>query len=195
MDGANAQAAQAAPVIELPQDGELTGERMPVFVSEEVVQAVPETAELADDGDEPGRSHNSLAELIAAMPAQTQLSPEMECLAGAVYFESRGEPIEGQLAVARVIVNRSEARAFPSSYCGVVFQRSQFSFVKNGTMPSIKRSSAAWKRAKAIAQIAHEDLWDSEAGDSLYFHADYVRPSWSRQKVARATIDTHIFYR
>ena len=119
----------------------------------------------------------------------------MECLAGAIYFESRGEPVAGQLAVAQVIVNRAESGQFPESYCGVVFQRSQFSFVKGGAMPSIRRGSSAWKRAKAVARIAHEGLWDSQAADSLYFHAKYVRPSWSRKKVARATINTHIFYR
>lgn len=189
--GANAQGAEITPQIVLPDD-ELTTERVPVFVSEEVVQDVPTDEERAAS-DAPAAT--SLYALVDTMRAQRDLSPEMECLAGAVYFESRGEPLAGQLAVARVIVNRSEHRAFPSSYCGVVFQRAQFSFVRNGRMPAIKRSSAAWHRAKAIARIAHENLWDSEARDSLYFHADYVQPSWSRTKTARATIDTHIFYR
>jgi spore germination cell wall hydrolase CwlJ-like protein len=67
--------------------------------------------------------------------------------------------------------------------------------VKGGNMPRIKRGSSAWKRAKTIARIAHEGMWDSQAGDSLYFHAKYVSPKWSRKKVARATIDSHIFYR
>ena len=62
-------------------------------------------------------------------------------------------------------------------------------------MPRIKTGSTAWKRAKAIARIAHQGLWDSEAHDALYFHAKYVKPSWARKKIARATIDTHIFYR
>ena len=129
------------------------------------------------------------------MPAAGSLSEEMQCLAGAVYFESRGEPLAGQLAVAQVIINRAEDRRFPSSYCGVVFQRSQFSFVKNGHMPRIRTGTLAWKRAQAVARIAHRGLWDSEASDALYFHANYVRPSWSRRKVALATIDTHVFYR
>jgi len=161
------------------------------FVSEEVVQPVPEPkaadARLADAG--------SLRELVAAMPEGASLSREMECLAGAIYFESRGEPLAGQLAVGQVIVNRSESGVFPSDYCGVVFQRSQFSFVRGGAMPRIDRGSAAWHRASAIARIAHEGLWDSQAGDALYFHARYVKPSWSRTKIARATIDSHIFYR
>ena len=137
----------------------------------------------------------SLSQLVEAMPHGAGLSREMECLAGAIYFESRGEPLAGQLAVGQVVVNRAESGRFPGDYCGVVYQKSQFSFVRGGTMPRIDRGSLAWKRASAIARIAHEGLWNSEAGDSLYFHAKYVKPSWSRTKIARATIDTHIFYR
>lgn len=176
----------------------LTEETVPVFVSEEVVQPITEqtAAEIEADAkanDLPQAS--SLKELVSSVPTSVPLSSEMECLAGAIYFESRGEPVAGQLAVAQVVVNRAESNLFPESYCGVVYQRSQFSFVKGGTMPRIKRGSSAWKQAKAVARIAHEGLWDSQAADSLYFHAKYVRPSWSRKKVARATINTHIFYR
>lgn len=176
----------------------LTEETVPVFVSEEVVQPLPEHSDgdAAAEGNasSPPRS-TSLVQLVAAVSAPETLSPEMECLAGAVYFESRGEPLAGQLAVAQVVLNRAESRQFPSSYCGVVYQRAQFSFIKGGNMPRIKRGSSAWKRAKTVARIAHEGMWDSQAGDSLYFHAKYVRPGWSRKKVARATIDSHIFYR
>jgi spore germination cell wall hydrolase CwlJ-like protein len=129
------------------------------------------------------------------MPRQPALSREMECLAGAVYFEARGEPLAGQLAVAEVIINRSESGAFPSDYCGVVFQRSQFSFVRGGRMPTINRNSAAWTKAAAIARIAHEGLWGSAADKALYFHARSVHPGWSHSKVALTTINSHIFYR
>ena len=191
--GANAEISEtrAAPVVALT-DETVPAAAAPVqFVSQEVVQPTPEPkaadARLAEAG--------SLSELVAAMPEGGSMSREMECLAGAIYFESRGEPLAGQLAVGQVIVNRSESGIFPSDYCGVVYQRSQFSFVRGGTMPRIDRGSAAWHRASAIARIAHEGLWDSQAGDSLYFHARYVKPSWSRTKIARATIDSHIFYR
>lgn len=192
--GANAQvAANATPTtaVEAP----LTEEVVPVFVEKEVVQELPQeaTQEIQEITEAPRAQ--SLRELVAAMPATGELSDELQCLAGAIYFESRGEPLSGQLAVAQVIINRAEDRRFPSSYCGVVYQRSQFSFVKGGRMPRIKTGSAAWTRAKAIARIAHRGLWESEAGNALYFHAKYVRPSWSRKKVALATIDTHVFYR
>lgn len=194
--GAFAQQGESQEIQQLP----LTDETVPVFVSEEVVQPIAQASEIGAEAEVDGQAEaaphaSSLKQLVAAVPAPDSLSPEMECLAGAVYFESRGEPVAGQLAVAQVVVNRAESRQFPSSYCGVVYQRSQFSFVKGGNMPRIQRASPAWKRAKTIARIAHEGMWDSKAGDSLYFHAKYVRPNWSRKKVARATIDSHIFYR
>lgn len=192
-EGSGANAQQGETVI--PTELALTDDVMPVFVEEEVVQPLPEPVEQAEEIEAPRIEAGSLGEMVAAVPTDGQLSREMECLAGAVYFESRGEPLAGQLAVARVVVNRAESDVFPDSYCDVVFQRKQFSFVRGGAMPSIPRASATWKRAKAIARIAHEGLWDSEAKDSLYFHAKYVKPAWSKRKTARASISTHIFYR
>ncbi len=170
----------------------------PVFIAEEVVQPLADpSAENEANADQlvAKPKAGSLRQLVSITDKDYTLSEEMQCLAGAVYFESRGEPLAGQLAVAQVVINRAESPRFPSSYCGVVYQRAQFSFVKGGQMPRIRTGSNAWSRAKAIARIAHEGHWDSEAQDSLYFHANYVRPSWSRKKTRRATIDTHIFYR
>ena len=191
--GAEETGAQVAqPTVETTaEDAALTQEVVPVFVAEEVVQELPEEA--PEEISAP--QADSLHELVAAMPHAEELSDEMRCLAGAVYFESRGEPLSGQLAVAQVVINRSESSAFPSSYCGVVYQRAQFSFVRGGSMPRIKTGSPAWKRATAIARIAHQGLWDSEARDSLYFHATYVKPRWAHKKTRRAAIQTHIFYR
>lgn len=190
--GAYAQQSQAVIVPDAP----VTSETVPVFVAKEVVQPLPGD-HAADTAANPQSSAKvqSLQQLVAAMPDTDALSDQMECLAGAVYFESRGEPLSGQLAVADVIINRAESGVFPSDYCGVVYQRSQFSFVRGGRMPAIQRDSAAWTRAVAIARIAHEGLWKSPADDALYFHAKYVHPGWSRTKVALATIDSHVFYR
>ena len=156
------------------------------FVSIPVVQSL--------ESDDVNETASSLRELVQQVQVG-EMTDQMRCLAGAVYFESRGEALAGQLAVAQVVINRSEDARWPASYCGVVYQRAQFSFVKNGNMPRIRTSSDAWQRAKAIAQIAHEGLWESEAADAVYFHATYVRPKWSRRKERTAQIDTHIFYR
>lgn len=189
----NAQQGENSPV----EAAELTEETVPVFVQQEVVQPLPEPAEdaVAETAMPEANSASSLKELISMTPTSGQLSREMECLAGAIYFEARGEPIKGQLAVGQVVVNRAASSTFPDSYCGVVFQRSQFSFVRGGRMPRIARNTTAWTRAKALAKIAHEGLWESGARDSLYFHANYVSPSWARRKQSRITIARHQFYR
>lgn len=167
---------------------ELPAQTQPVFVSEEVVQAVPVV-------ETPDLNAGSLSELVGQIDTNVELTEQMQCLAGAVYFESRGEPLAGQLAVAQVVINRAEDRRWPASYCGVVYQRAQFSFVRGGRMPRINTSSQAWRRAVAVAQIAHDGLWESEAAEAVYFHASYVRPRWSRSKTRVAQIDTHVFYR
>ena len=160
------------------------------YVAEPVVQPLPAPAP-APTLTEAG----SLHELVGMIDTAEPMSEELRCLAGAVYFEARGEPLAGQLAVAQVIINRTEDGRFPRSYCGVVAQPGQFSFMRGSRMPSIRTSTAAWDRAVAVAQIAHQGLWESEAGNAVFFHARYVRPSWSRTKTRLAQIDTHIFYR
>jgi hypothetical protein len=139
----------------------------------------------------------SLSELVGDMPVagDTALAPDMKCLAQAVYFEARGEPIEGQLAVAEVVINRARSAQYPDSYCDVITQPAQFSFVRRGRIPSADESSEAWRRAVAIAEIAQNSLWRSRAEGAMYFHATYVNPTWAHQKVELAQIDTHIFYR
>ncbi|MCL4671556.1 MAG: cell wall hydrolase [Sphingomonadaceae bacterium] len=173
----------------------LTDERMPVFVSQEVVQPLPAAPEQDAADPAPAAQAGSLRELVSATPTDGALSAELECLAGAIYFEARGEPLMGQLAVAEVIINRSQSGRFPATYCGVVRQPGQFSFVRKGAIPQARRASQAWRNAVAVAQIAHGDQWQTHAGDALYFHARSVRPSWSHRKQALATIDSHIFYR
>lgn len=163
----------------------------PRFFAEEVAQPLPSEESL----EARVAQATSLPELVGDMPVEEALSPDLKCLAQAVYFESRGERLTGQLAVARVVINRAASGLYPSDYCSVVTQRKQFSFVRNGRIPQADESSEEWRRARAIAQIAHQDLWDSEAGDALYFHATYVSPGWARQKTQLARIDTHIFYR
>ena len=159
------------------------------FVAEPVVQALPEISPTAEPD-----AASSLPALVATMGA-SDMSPELTCLAQAVYFEARGEELTGQLAVAQVIINRTESGVFPEDYCSVVAQRGQFSFVRGGHIPSAPAASPAWQRARAIARIAHQGLWDSGVGESLYFHNSSVRPAWARRKASVARIDSHTFYR
>ncbi len=135
----------------------------------------------------------SLADLVAATPVPANLSAELECLAGAVYFESKSESLAGQLAVARVIVARSHSGRYPSSYCGVVFQPSQFSFVRGHAMPAINHASRFWANAARIAVIADQGSWKSPVEGALFFHAARVSPAWGKTRLA--AIGGHIFYR
>lgn len=135
---------------------------------------------------------DTLAELVAATARPADMDAELRCLAGAVYFESRGESLPGQLAVAHVVINRANSGRFPKSLCGVVHQPSQFSFVRGGKMPAI-REGAQWNNAVAIAQIARDGSWKNQAPGALFFHARYVSPGWRKTRVA--SIDNHIFYR
>lgn len=185
---ASANNRLAAPTSVAP--AELVPEQPITFIAQEVVQPLP-AAPVAPVLTEAG----SLTDLVAMVDTGAPLSEDMRCLAGAVYFESRGELLAGQLAVAQVIINRSEDSRFPASYCGVVAQPGQFSFMRGRAMPAIRTSSPAWARAVAIAEIAHRGLWQSEADEAVFFHAKYVRPSWSHRKTRLAQIDTHIFYR
>lgn len=136
---------------------------------------------------------DNLAALVDAQGAAEQVEGDMKCLAGAVYFESKGESLEGQLAVARVVINRAKSGRFASSLCGVVYQPGQFSFVRGRSMPSIPMTSRDWREAVAIAQIAMEDSWNSQAEGALFFHARRVSPGWGKRQLA--AIDNHIFYR
>jgi N-acetylmuramoyl-L-alanine amidase len=138
-------------------------------------------------------ARRSLAELVADHSSTRPADAQQECLAGAVYFESKGEPLPGQLSVAEVILNRARSGRFPASACGVVKQRGQFSFIRGGRFPAIARTSLAWKRAVAIAHIAVQDLADGPAPRALFFHARRVSPRWRLTRVA--AVGNHIFYR
>ncbi|MDZ7588693.1 MAG: cell wall hydrolase [Parasphingorhabdus sp.] len=135
----------------------------------------------------------SLDHLVAMQDIGSDMDAEMKCLASGVYFESKGERLAGQLAVARVIIRRAESGRFPSSLCGVIYQKSQFSFVRGGKMPPIRTDSRSWKNAVAIAKIAVNEGWKSQAEGALFFHATRVSPGWNRQRIA--TIENHVFYR
>ena len=135
----------------------------------------------------------SLSSLVRIHSRTETVDRQQECLAAATYFESKGEPLDGQLAVARVVLNRAESGRFASTVCGVVTQPGQFSFVRNGSMPPIARGSSNWRTAVAIAHIAQNDMWTPPAENALYFHAKRVSPSWRMTRVG--SVGNHIFYR
>lgn len=135
-----------------------------------------------------------LASMVAQLRGFDPGNRELECLAVGIYFESKSEPLAGQLAVGQVIANRANSKGrFPGSYCGVLFQRGQFSFIRGRSWPAVKRSSKQWQNAVAVARIVDQELHQSTVGNALFFHARYVSPRWRLKRVA--AIGNHIFYR
>ena len=135
-----------------------------------------------------------LPSMVADLRGSDPGSHQLECLATGIYFEAKSEPLAGQLAVGQVIANRaSSGGRFPSTYCGVLFQRGQFSFVHGRTLPSVPRAGRQWQTAVAIARIVDQRLKDSAVGNALFFHARYVSPGWHLKRVA--AIGNHVFYR
>ena len=135
-----------------------------------------------------------LSQIVQANIAGAPLDEEGNCLATAVYFESRGEPIEGQLAVADVVMNRAASGRYPSDWCGVIKQKAQFSFVHGGQFPAIYDASA-WQTAEAVARTAILNLAREIPGDVMWYHADYVAPNWRHALQEVEQIGAHIFYR
>lgn len=165
----------------------------PTPIPDSIDTAIPgEDAEDATPEDAPVAAA-SLQQLVSRQASSAPLSRELNCLAGAIYFESKSEPLVGQLAVGRVVVARSRSGRFPNSYCGVVYQPSQFSFVRGGGMPPIAKGSQDWKEAVAIAQIAHEGSWKSPVEGALFFHAARVSPGWRLARLGK--LGNHVFYR
>ncbi|MEO8175575.1 MAG: cell wall hydrolase [Sphingomicrobium sp.] len=136
-----------------------------------------------------------LSALVDRYGVGAPLDEETACLATAVYFEARGESPEGQLAVARVVMNRAASGKYPPSWCATVKQPWQFSFVRNGRFPAINTGSDAWRKAQAVARLAVSNAVPSLSSDVLWYHANYVAPSWGRRLTRAEKIGAHIFYR
>lgn len=184
-------AAESMTPVEIKQEPSLITIPMPVAEAQPGEDAAMAGPHDQADGDTPPAA--TLAALVSAQPQLTDLPRELNCLAGAIYFEAKSEPLAGQLAVGRVIVARSKSGRFPDSYCGVVFQPSQFSFVRGGSFPVIQKKSPQWKNAVALAQIAHEGSWRSPVEGALFFHAAHVSPGWRMKRLGR--VENHVFYR
>jgi hypothetical protein len=113
--------------------------------------ALPAPAPVVDEPQV--RNGRSLSELVADYGSTETPDAETECLARAVYYESKGEPLTGQLTVAEVVLNRAHSGRFPSTICGVVRQPGQFSFVHRGYIPTPPVGSRDWRIA--VAHFPH----------------------------------------
>ena len=136
---------------------------------------------------------------LSTAMAKGSANSELNCLATAIYFEARGESERGQLAVAEVILARTESDDRPETICGVVYEGShrrnscQFSFACDGRS-DIARDIKCWERAKRLAAEAMED-GDSIVHGATFFHVKNIRPRWASRMVRVARVGSHIFYR
>lgn len=118
---------------------------------------------------------------------------DLACLAEALYFEARGEGQRGQAAVAEVILNRVDSRAFPSNVCGVINQPAQFSYTIGGKKAI--RNKSAYNRVLRVAEAALASTRRDLTGGATYFHTPSVRPAWAHRFQRTVQIGRHIFYR
>ncbi|MBZ9934851.1 cell wall hydrolase [Mesorhizobium sp. BR1-1-16] len=136
------------------------------------------------------------------IPLNARSKTEQKCLATAIYFEARGEPVKGELAVAQVVINRLKNPAYPNTICGVVYQNKdmrdacQFSFACDGIKDRITDMSS-WRRAQELARrvVTQDNWWNADVGSATHYHANYVKPRWARTMKKMERIGHHIFYK
>ena len=126
---------------------------------------------------------------------------EVMCIAMAVYWEARGEPLAGRFAVAEVVMNRTTDPRYPSDACSVVYDGGEtpsecaFSFYCDGKSDQPDLNSVYWRSAQRVAQAVYEGRSAPVVGDATHYHAKRVHPDWARSGYVVATINEHVFYR
>ena len=122
-------------------------------------------------------------------PAQVAPPSETECLSKVIYFEARGEPVEGQIAVGQVVLNRVRSRLYPNGICQVIEQQNQFAPKIQITEPE------AYNKARSIALFVLSGAPDLSNGSTHFFAYKTVNPFWSQHIEHRADIGSHRFMR
>lgn len=142
----------------------------------------------------------SLRQAIEAPPTHADLGEELDCLARNVYFEARGEPDEGKVAVAHVVMNRAANGRFPDTVCEVVRQggekvrhKCQFSWWCDGRSDE-PSDAVAWSESREVARLAYWGYTEDPTAGALWYHATRVKPVWRKALVRGRQIGDHIFY-
>lgn len=186
------------PIVVMPgaRDPDMKGTVLPVKPDAKVEK---EGVSVASKGEVTGLGQTP-AERLGLKDPKVRAKQE-KCLANAVYFEARGEPVRGQIAVAQVVVNRAFSGYYPETVCGVVYQNAhrhlacQFTFACDG-IRDVVTEPEQWARATRIAKETLDGrIWLPEVGKSTHYHADYVRPYWARTMKKLYRTGQHLFYR
>lgn len=180
--------------------------------------AVPASSALSSSASMTQATQISLPDLIAVLPQPAPGVPPPtpaqrlnldgasrakaeRCLANAIYFEARSEPLKGQIAVAQVVINRAFSGFYPNDICGVVYQNAhrrlacQFTFACDGKSKAI-HDRGSWARANRIAKQALDgQVYETAVGTATHYHAIYVRPNWIREMKKNVRFGIHNFYR
>lgn len=174
----------ASAVIRLDMDG--AAGAMKLDAGAAVVTGPSAIVQIGDPADFVGGSHDA--------------TDPVTCLTEAVYYEARSEGLAGQRAVAQVVINRTHSGRFPSSVCGVVYQRTraysgcQFTFVCDGSMDRVT-DGRAWDVAQGVAKQALAGFVYKPLAAAMHYHADYVMPYWAASLPRIRQIGRHVFYR
>ena len=129
-----------------------------------------------------------------------KLTNEMKCLAEAIYFEARGEALEGQYAVGEVIINRVLSKDFPNSVCGVISEGAnrlnacQFSYNCDGKLETITEKKI-YERILKLSQMLLEPSARFLTSGATFYHSKLVSPSWSKKFIKTNEIGNHVFYK
>ncbi|MGC0393212.1 MULTISPECIES: cell wall hydrolase [Bradyrhizobium] len=190
----------AEPLIVMPDpDMKVTASLSPP--SEEIAKEIEGGESVAPKGEvnADNQRARSPAERLA-LDDKSRAKSE-KCLAEAVYFESRGEAVRGQIAVAQVVMNRVFSGKYPETVCGVVYQNKyrhfacQFTFACDNN-PDVIREPEMWERARKISKAMLDgQIWLPEVGKSTHYHAYWVRPSWVAEMKKLYKTGVHTFYR
>lgn len=183
----------------------LAATRIQELADERAVEATAETVTVATRGVSPeiqnpiGGPRRLDFTALDRMPRAAG-DAQWRCLAEAIYFEARGEPIAGQIAVAEVVLNRVDSRSYPDTVCEVTNQgmgrgrACQFSYACDG-QPEVMKSPLARDRAGKLARLMIDGRARTITAGATHFHATYVRPGWSRKFARTAAIGNHVFFR
>lgn len=142
-----------------------------------------------------------LAVVVAMLPMMSNATPhtfterQVECLALNVYYESRGEPVLGQKAVAWVTLNRLDSHQYTNTICDVVYDRNQFSWTKNKVR--VKDKGAYHKSHEVATKVIEEYMQDANdpTKGATMFHATHVSPRWRKSFKKTLSVGAHVFYR
>jgi spore germination cell wall hydrolase CwlJ-like protein len=190
-----------APVVQAPRGSGDNDIKLSALTTPGSTEEVNPGETIASKGEVTGVDQHprSPAERLALTGAARAKAEK--CLANAVYFEARGEPVRGQIAVAQVVMNRVFSPFYPNDVCGVVYQNAnrhlacQFTFACDG-IPDVVTEPDAWVRAQRIAKdMLDGKLWMPEVAKSTHYHAYWVHPSWVGEMKKMYKLGVHTFYR